>query len=85
MSTREMALSIFNQLNEKQLEGFIAMYNGIFSAQSETSDNNEYAQTERNKAFEEIEQFIKNKITPVSSDFNDRAEYLAYLDERYGV
>lgn len=92
MSTREKALSIFNQLNEHQLEGFIAMFGEIFpdpgcAAQpsENAAANDECAQAERNEAFDEIEQIIKNKITAVSSDFDYKAEYLAYLDERYGV
>ncbi len=32
MSTREIALSIFDQLNEEQLRGFIAMFGEMYPA-----------------------------------------------------
>lgn len=82
MSTREMALSIFNQLSEKQLEGFIAMYSGIFSVQQtpeQSLQKSEYTQAERQKAFEELQAMRKH-----IPDLNEKAELAAYRDERYG-
>lgn len=83
MSTREKALSIFNKLNERQLEGFIAMYNGIFTVEDESCEE-QSEQAKRDEAFDELEQ-IRKTIKPVSADFDEKAEYLAYLDERYGI
>lgn len=48
MSTKEMAYSIFNQLNEEQLKGFIAMFERFYPIKENKTN-------EKSKAFEELE------------------------------
>lgn len=43
MSTREVALSIFNQLTEEQLHGFVSMFGGFYGISEEYNEETEAA------------------------------------------
>lgn len=54
MSTREIAYSIFEQLSEEQLKGFIALFKGVYPSKSEAND-----MEKRTAAFERLEKMCK--------------------------
>lgn len=73
MSTKEMAYSIFNQLNEDQLKGFIAMFERFYPVQ-ETKAN------EKVMAFEELE-----KLRRPISNLDEEDELDKWRMEKYEV
>ena len=54
MSTRERAYSIFRQLNEEQLKGFIAMFGQFYTIKLKAGEP-----SEKRRAFEELNQMIR--------------------------
>ena len=73
MSTRELAYSIFEQLTEQELLGFVALFRKAYPPKNDDM-------TERLKAFEELEMMRK----PIS-DLDEKKELEKYREERYGV
>jgi hypothetical protein len=71
MSTKEMAYNIFNQLNEEQLEGFIALF-GKF-----------YPQTEQKTGEDEFKK-LEAMIKPVP-DFDYEKELEEWKKEKFGI
>ena len=55
MSTRELAYSIFEQLTEEELLGFVALFRKAYPPKNDDM-------TERLKAFEELEMMRKHSI-----------------------
>jgi len=73
MSTKEMAYSIFNQLNEEQLKGFIAMFEKFYPVhENETS--------EKIMAFEELE-----KLRRPIQNLDEEDELNKWRMEKYEV
>ena len=70
MSTREIAYSIFNQLNENQLEGFIRMFGDFFP---KTTDDKKI------EAFQKLDRMI-DKVPEIDYD----KELAEYREEKYG-
>ena len=68
-----MAYQIFEQLNEEQLKGFIAMFREIYPVYDEESNN-------REAAFEKL-QALRRSVP----DFDEDKELEEYRKERYGV
>lgn len=73
MSTRELAYSIFEQLTEEELLGFVALFRKAYPPKNDDM-------TERLKDFEELEMMRK----PIS-DLDEKKELEKYREERYGV
>lgn len=73
MSTREAALSIFNQLNENELKAFIELFRRAYPPK----DDDEL--TEKQKAFKELESLIR----PIP-DLDEKKELAEYREEKYG-
>ena len=70
MSTKEIAYNIFNQLNEKQLEGFIRMFGDFFP---KSADNKKL------EAFQKLDDMIE-EVPEVDYD----KELAEYREEKYG-
>lgn len=73
MSTQELAYSIFSQLNEEQLKGFIAMFKEMYPVDENSEPN-------KNDAFEKL-QGIRRTIP----DLDEKKELDEYRSERYGI
>ncbi|MBO5104190.1 MAG: hypothetical protein J6B74_03910 [Ruminococcus sp.] len=73
MSTREMAYNIFNQLNEEQLKGFIAMFERFYPVQENKTN-------EKITAFEELE-----KLHRTISDIDEENELNEWRTEKYKI
>ncbi len=73
MSTKDIAYSIFNQLTEEQLKGFIALFSGIYSAENDDI-------SERKAAFERMK-----SVCRYIPDLDEEKELEEYRNERYGV
>ena len=73
MSTREMAYQIFEQLNEEQLKGFIAMFREIYPVKDDE-------QKIRDEAFETLESLRRSV-----PDFDEKKELEEYRKEKYGI
>lgn len=69
MNTREIAYSIFSQLSDKQLEGFITMFGDFFTVTQDSS---------KKEAFEDL----KTLIRPVP-DLDYDKELEQYRNEKY--
>lgn len=76
MSTREIAVNIFNSLTEKQLEGFVAMFGELYSI-SDLQEN--FNADDRMQAFEELDGMIKD-----IPEFDYDKELADYREEKYG-
>ena len=82
MSTREIAYSIFQQLTEEELKGFIALFQRIYSVNSETSPDIDAESDEMEKrraAFMRME-----KLRRPIPDLNEKKELAEYREEKYG-
>lgn len=80
MSTRDIAYSIFNQLSEKQLEGFIA----LFSDASSIKSGNDFSESDIKKgmaAFNRLQGMIK-EIPDLDYD-KEIAEYWEEKSNEY--
>ena len=71
MSTREMAYSIFQQLSEKQLMGFIEMFSEIYPVKNEES-------TKKQSALKELNGLIRH-----IPNLDDEKELAEYKEEKY--
>lgn len=71
MSTREMAYSIFQQLNEEQLKGFIAMFRDFYPSQKKPEETSHIAR-------------LQNMIHPGTHVIDEKEELEAYRREKYG-
>ena len=74
MSTREAALTIFNRLTEKQLQGFIALFSFLEETPAADSD-----MEKRRAAFAELE-----KLRRPMPDLDEKKELAEYRKEKYG-
>ena len=74
MSTREIAQSIFEQLTEEQLKGFIALFSGVYHVSD--SDN---GQERREEAFRKLESMRRN-----IPDFDEEKALEEYREEKFG-
>lgn len=75
MSTREIAYSIFEQLTEEQLKGFISLFSGIYQAKEDDND-----QARRDEAFKRLEA-MRRKIP----DFDEKKALAEYREEKFGL
>lgn len=73
MSTREKAFSIFTQLTEEELEGFIALFRNIHPPKDDDL-------SERRAAFDRM----KKACRPIPN-LDEKAELARYREEKYGV
>ena len=71
MSTRETAYQIFEQLNEEQLKGFIAMFREIYPVKDDE-------QKIRDEAFETLESLRRSV-----PDFDEKRALEEYREEKY--
>lgn len=86
MSTREIAYSIFEQLGEEELKGFIALFSKIYPPKTENIGN--YAEfggtsddiEERKAAFARLD-----KLRREIPDLDEKKELEEYRKEKYGV
>lgn len=76
MTVKERAFDIFSKLNDRQLEGFVAMF-GAFFAESE--GNHDDGLEERTRAFNEI-----NLLRRSIPDLDEDKELEEYRKEKYG-
>ncbi|MBP0954468.1 MAG: UDP-N-acetylenolpyruvoylglucosamine reductase [Oscillospiraceae bacterium] len=74
MSTREIALDIFNRLNERQLKGFIALFSPNEELYEKDSD-----MAERRAAFARME-----KLRRPMPELDEKKELAEYREEKYG-
>ena len=74
MSTREIALDIFNRLNERQLKGFIALFSPNEELYAKDSD-----MAERRAAFARME-----KLRRPMPELDEKKELAEYREEKYG-
>lgn len=72
MSTRDIAFSIFEQLSEEELKGFIALFRKAYPPKND-------GKTEKQRAFEEL----KSLIRPIP-DLDEEKELAEYREERFG-
>lgn len=72
MSTRDKAYSIFEQLSETELQGFIALFSRAFPPREDDLD-------ERMESFEKME-----KICRYIPDLDERRILDEYREEKYG-
>ena len=77
MSTRELAYSIFQQLTEEQLKGFIAMFKDFYVI-SQNAEDHEIE--ERREIFESIQ-----KLCRPMPDLDYEKELACYREEKYGA
>lgn len=71
MSTREIAYSIFEQLTEEELEGFVALFRNLHPPKK--NDN-----TERMAAFERMKTMCRE-----IPNLNDEKELAEYREKKY--
>lgn len=74
MSTREIAYSIFEQLTEEELEGFVALFRRVHPPKTVDSD-----QARRDEAFRKLESMRRN-----IPDFDEKKALSEYREEKYG-
>ncbi|MBQ9209341.1 MAG: hypothetical protein IJ149_07135 [Oscillospiraceae bacterium] len=74
MNTREIALDIFNRLNERQLKGFIALFSPNEELNEKDSD-----MAERRAAFARME-----KLRRPMPELDEKKELAEYREEKYG-
>ncbi len=72
MSTRDIAYSIFQQLTEEELQGFIALFKRIYPPKTDDM-------SERYEAFEKLE-----KLCKYIPDLDEKKELEEYREEKYG-
>ena len=72
MSTREMAYSIFEQLTENELQGFIALFSRAFPPKDDDL-------AVRRAAFERMEELCR-----YIPDLDEMKELEEYREEKYG-
>ncbi len=72
MSTREIAYSIFQQLGEKELQGFIALFSKAYPPKNDDM-------AERRAAFERLE-----KLRRPMQELDEKKELAEYREEKYG-
>lgn len=75
MSTRELAYSIFEQLTDEELEGFVALFRRIHPPKEENIDRKK-----RDEAFNTLESLRKNV-----PDFDEKKALAEYRKEKFGV
>lgn len=80
MSTREYAVSIFNNLTEKQLERFIS----IFTNPELTEKTIEFVQEDEIEKRRKIFADLKASLIPIP-DLDEQAEKDEYFKEKYGI
>lgn len=73
MTTKETAYSIFEQLSEEQLKGFIAMFGEFFPIKDDS-------QARRDAAFDKL-QSMRKHIPELDED----TEISEYREEKYGL
>ncbi len=93
MSTKEIAYSIFEQLDEDELEGFIALFHKLHPPK--TQENSE-KRSPKNTAFREITSPTENmeerraaferieKLRRPIPDLDEKKELAEYREERFG-
>lgn len=74
MSTRELAYSIFQQLTDEQLEGFVALFGNLYPTKTDVS-------SEQKTAFERLQGMIR----PGTHDIDEKKELEEYRKEKYGI
>ena len=74
MSTKEMAYSIFEQLTEEELQGFVALFRRVHPPKTDEDDI-----AERRAIFEELE-----KMRRPIPDLDEKKELAEYREEKYG-
>lgn len=74
MNTREIAYSIFEQLNEEQLKGFIFMFKQFYPISTEEKE-----MTEKEKALQQLESMLHE-----IPDLDEKKELAKYREEKYG-
>ncbi|MBR4750869.1 MAG: hypothetical protein IKX88_05715 [Thermoguttaceae bacterium] len=82
MSARKKAYEIFSRLNEKQLEGFIAMF-GTYFTELDDGDDQEGQDDDlerRTRAFNKI-----NSMTRPIPDLDEDKELREYFEEKYKI
>ncbi len=72
MTTRELAYSIFEQLDERELQGFIALFSRAFPPKNDDM-------LERRAAFERLKKMCRS-----IPDLDEKKELEEYREERYG-
>lgn len=75
MNTRELAYSIFEQLTDEELEGFVALFRRIHPPKVEDID-----QKKRDEAFNTLESLRKSV-----SDFDEKKALAEYRKEKFDV
>ena len=75
MSTKEIAYSIFEQLTEEELEGFVALFRRIHPPKTVDTD-----QARRDEAFRNLE-----ALRISVPDFDEKKELDEYRKERFGI
>ena len=75
MSTREMALRLFNRLSEKQLEGFIALFSAMDDPSAQDADL-----VKRRALFAEM-----GKLRRPMPGLDEKKELAEYRKEKYGI
>ena len=73
MSTKEIAFSIFDQLSEEQLKGFIALFSSIYIPKDDDME-------ERRAALERMK-----SVCRYIPDLDEKKELSEYREEKYGV
>ena len=74
MSTREMAYSIFQQMTDEELEGFVALFRNVHPPK--IGDN-----SDKKTAFERLQSMIR----PGTHDIDEKKELEEYRKEKYGI
>lgn len=74
MSTREIAYSIFEQLTEEELEGFVALFRRVHPPKANDND-----QARRDEAFSKLESLRRN-----IPDFDEKKALAEYRGEKFG-
>ncbi len=72
MSTKEIAYSIFEQLTENELQGFIALFSRAYPPKSNDLES-------RRAAFERLE-----KLCRYIPELDEKKELAEYREEKYG-
>lgn len=74
MSTKELAYSIFQQMTDEELEGFVALFRNIHPPKKIDVG-------EKKSAFERLQSMIK----PGTHDIDEKKELEEYRKEKYGI
>jgi len=72
MSTKEIAYTILDNLNEEQLKAFVALFKDYYP-------NEDIEQARRDEAFRKLESMRKRVI-----GLDDKKELAEYREEKYG-